>query len=195
MERTSTTRRRALRALVAPGFAGLAATTAAADDDAPGNSGDHRQDDGRGDNGRGNGDRGNGDRGNGDDSDGENDESTGPSVSVTRRDDGRAFTGGQTNRVDLDVAASEPVLVRDRVPSDWTVVGGDDRTTYTVDGERYVEFRTAVVDGTRTYLAEAPTDPAATGVHEFGPVAYSVDGETWSEVDATSRTVVIGQST
>lgn len=217
----STTRRRALRALAGIGVAALAPAAVAADDDdddAPGNSGGNRQDDDRGNDGRGSGeddDRGNSeghrqddergnsggnrqddDHGNGDDEDGgDGDGGSSADASVTRRDDGSAFTGGQTNQVDLDVVASEPVLVRDRVPETWSVVAGDDRDTYERDGERYVEFAAAVADGERTYLAEAPDDPAASGVHEFGPAEYSVDSETWTTVDGTDQTVVVGATT
>ncbi|WP_227375346.1 hypothetical protein [Haladaptatus halobius] len=40
------------------------------------------------------------------------------SVTGSRADDGSAFIGGQTNRVDLTIAADESVRVRDRIPSE-----------------------------------------------------------------------------
>jgi hypothetical protein len=187
------------------------------DDDArgdgdPGNSGDHRQDDDRGSDGDdgedgddnderdddeddGDDESDDGDGDDGEEGDDDSDDGEEPSVSVSRSDDGLAFTGGQTNRVDLEVTASTDVLIRERVPASWSVVGGDPHTETTSGSDRFVEFTTRVEQGTRTYLAEAPDDPTATGVYEFGPVAYSVDGETWTELDGTTQTVVLGQST
>jgi len=192
-------RRTVLRALAA-GTTGAAVPVAAArgDDQGRDDRGDRGEDDpddrggenGRGCRGRGH-DRGNGrncDGGEGDDGDGDD-----PlRVSVERSDDGTAFTGGQTNRVDLAVEASRPVYVRDGVPEDWAVVGGDDCR----ERDGGVAFVDPIAGGTVTYLAEAPDDPAASGTAAFGPVAVSTDGERWETVDGTTATVVVvGQST
>ncbi|WP_276245653.1 S8 family serine peptidase [Haladaptatus sp. YSMS36] len=92
----------------------------------------------------------------------------------SRADDGSVFTAGQTNRVDITVDSSTgSAFVRDAIPFDWTLVGGDDATVYTEDGTRYVEFTNpvgTVGEGdhpvTRTYFLEAPD---STGTYEFGP--------------------------
>lgn len=126
-------------------------------------------------------------------------------LSGVRTDDGRVFTGGQTNQVDLSVDASESVAVRDRVPAAWDVVGGDLDTAR--DGGAveaaagdanwvYLDFE----DGTATYFVEAPSAPDATGQYSFGPFqARPTDGETgWQVVSGTGgeATVVgVDQST
>ncbi|WP_338727030.1 S8 family serine peptidase [Haladaptatus sp. DJG-WS-42] len=92
----------------------------------------------------------------------------------SRADDGSVFTAGQTNQVTITVDSSTgAAFVRDAIPFDWTLVGGDDAEVYTEDGTRYVEFTEpvgAVEDGddpvTRTYFLEAPD---STGSYEFGP--------------------------
>jgi hypothetical protein len=59
--------------------------------------------------------------------------------------------------------------VRDRIPFDWAVVGGDDYRVYTEDGTRYLEFTGDLTAGEAvTYFLEAPE---ATGEHQFGPAA------------------------
>ena len=125
------------------------------------------------------------------------DPGAGAYVSVDRQDDGDAFTGGQTNRVDLAVGADRPVLVRDRIPAEWSVVEGDAHRTHTAGGRTYVEFEMPVEAGERTYFAEAPTGAEQTGDYAFGPVEYSADGgETWTEVAGTTETnAVLGTST
>ncbi len=120
-----------------------------------------------------------------------------PSVTATREDDGDLFTAGQTNRVDLSVTGNAEMLVRDRLPAEWTVVEGDPNATYVDDDTRFVEFDAAVEDGTRTYFAEAPGSLTETNSYEFGPVEYSLDGgENWVEIPATTdRNNVLGAST
>lgn len=121
-----------------------------------------------------------------------------PIVDVSRSDDGSAFTGGQTNQVDLTVAfADDSVLVRDRLPKAWSVAAGDNHTTYEAGGARIVEFDGTLAEGTRTYFAEAPTGSEATGTYTFGPVEVSADGgETWTAVPGTTEdNQVVGQST
>jgi ABC-2 type transport system ATP-binding protein len=133
------------------------------------------------------GDDGGGDGGSGDDGDVE--------VSVTRTDDGDVFTGGATNQVDLTVEADRPVFVRDRTPLGWRVVGGDphDRTAPPETGENYVAFRQAAESKTFTYFAEAPASAGESGHATFGPVEYSLDGETWTTLSGTSdENVLLG---
>jgi hypothetical protein len=112
-----------------------------------------------------------------------------PFAQVDRADDGTVFTGGQTNQVDLDLSfASDDLLVRDRLPDGWSVVGGGG----TREGEHVVfDLGTG---GTGTYFAEAPTE---SGSYTFGPVEISSDGgATWHTLGSTSKTVfVVGQST
>ena len=111
----------------------------------------------------------------------------------SRADDGSAFTAGQTNQVDITVesvatADSEAATVRDRIPFDWDVVAGDAATTYTEDGERFIEFDAAASAGeTRTYFIEAPD---ATGSYEFGPAEARLDGD-----DAFIRIIGAGAET
>jgi hypothetical protein len=120
-----------------------------------------------------------------------------PSVTAEREDDGDLFTAGQTNRVDITVSGNATVLIRDRLPMEWTVVNGDPRTAY-VEGEtRFVEFEASVEEGTRTYFAEAPAKLTETQSYEFGPVEYSLDGgENWIEIPGTTdRNNVLGVGT
>jgi serine protease AprX len=98
----------------------------------------------------------------------------------SRADDGSVFTAGQTNQVDLtletvDTAGDDRAVVRDTIPFDWDVVAGDSHTTYTEDGERFIEFDASVAAGeTRTYFVEAPD---STGSYTFGPAeAEPADG-------------------
>ncbi|MFB6127317.1 MAG: LVIVD repeat-containing protein [Halolamina sp.] len=111
-----------------------------------------------------------------------------PLVDVEREDDGDAFTGGQTNRVDLRVDfAEESVLLRDRLPTDWGVVGGDPARTYEAGGAKIVEFEAAVDDGdVRTYFASVPADATDPSVDDLGPAEFSADGgDTWHAVPGT----------
>jgi ABC-2 type transport system ATP-binding protein len=122
----------------------------------------------------------------------------GPAVSVSRSDDGDVFTAGATNQVDLTVHADRPVFVRDRTPAGWSVVGGDPHSRPAppeTDGN-LVEFDAAVADGTLTYFAEAPSGAGASGRDTFGPVEYSLDGETWTTLSGTTdENVVVVAST
>jgi len=115
----------------------------------------------------------------------------------SRTDDGAIFTGGQTNRVDVDVEANEPVSVRDRVPDGWTVLAGDAHDVYREDGQRYIEFSGQEVRGTFTYFVEAPSGLQQTGQYGFGPVeaAPGPDGE-WRTLSGSSDSnVVVGPDT
>lgn len=97
-------------------------------------------------------------------------------VSGSRQDDGDLFTGGETNEIDLTVAANKDVDVRDVMPAEWTVRSGDSpdvARTETVGDRTYVYFdETAPAETTTgyTYVVEAPTDTTLTGTYTFGPV-------------------------
>ena len=120
-------------------------------------------------------------------------------VSGTRTDDGSVFTAGATNQVGITLTeASEDAIVRDRIPFDWTVVGGDSHTTYTDDGRRYVEFDDPVAESeTRTYFIEAPSGVESTGGYEFGPAeARPADGAgAFLRITGTETNEVVGEST
>jgi hypothetical protein len=145
------------------------------DDDDPGNSGEHRRDDE-----------------NRDDRDDED-----VQVTARREEDSSAFVlpegpGTDTAQFDLVVQASQSVLIRDQFPSDWTVEAGDPNKTPTEGDTRFVEFTDRVETGeTRTYFADVPDN---TGVDEFGPIEYSVDGETWTEISGTTEEILVAAS-
>ena len=121
-------------------------------------------------------------------------------LSGTRTDDGRVFTGGPTNQLDVIVDASEAVAVRDRVPAAWTVVGGDLDTARpngpvepAADDTKWVYLDAD--GGTATYFVEAPSSPDQTGQYTFGPFqARPTDGETgWQVVQGTTgEATVVG---
>ena len=122
-----------------------------------------------------------------------------PDVEVAgeRADDASLFTGGQTNRIDITVEPDEDVVVRDPMPTEWDVVGGDGDPREEGD-TTYVEFGTAPASEatTFTYYAEAPTGPTASGEYRFGPVEASVDGDSWETVAGTGDTnYVVGVET
>lgn len=113
----------------------------------------------------------------------------GPDIIADRRAPGTYLAIGQPTEIELSIYATEPVRIRDRIPSGWTVVdsGGDASTTYTEGGVRYVEFDTELTAGTVSYAAKPPSHSSATRVG-FGPMEYSPDdGDTWLPVAATDR--------
>ncbi|WP_101296665.1 S8 family serine peptidase [Halegenticoccus soli] len=122
-------------------------------------------------------------------------------ASGTREDDASVFTGGQTNRIDVSVEATEAVEVRDVVPAEWTVLTehSDDVSRVEDAGDvQYVYFEAGPADAlSATYFAEAPDSIEESGEYVFGPLAASADGgETWVQLDGTSdANVVLGQST
>ncbi|WP_255168452.1 M14 family zinc carboxypeptidase [Natrononativus amylolyticus] len=126
-----------------------------------------------------------------------------------RDDSGSVFTGGQTNRTELDVEVLEPedetVLVRDTVPEGWNVDedhGDVEATTPAMDGGTHVYFG---VDDPQseyeelTHFAEAPDDLLDSGTDEFGPIAVShdTDGDDtltdreWVELEGTDTEVTV----
>jgi subtilisin family serine protease len=117
-------------------------------------------------------------------------------VSGTRSDDGSAFTGGQTNQVDLTVDPSEDSQVRDVVPADWDVLtdySDDVDRVEETDGVKHVYFtETATADAETdyTYFAEAPSGIAVSDAYTFGPAEVD-PGTGWVAVSGTSDTNVV----
>jgi hypothetical protein len=120
-------------------------------------------------------------------------------VEGTRTDDGSVFTGGQTNRIELSFEATHRVSIRDRIPANWTVVGGEATRTEDAPGDtQWVYFDDGLdTEGSVTYLVEAPEGAAATGQDTFGPFqARSPDFDEWMSVPGTeSEETVVGAST
>jgi hypothetical protein len=108
-------------------------------------------------------------------------------------DDGSVFQAGQTTKLTIEVQAFErdgaaDVRVRDRIPSSYEVVGGDDVETYPQGNRTAVEFTTTVepdTSETLTYFVEVPDDA---GSGTFGPVEVSSDGREWDAVGGTVDT-------
>lgn len=117
----------------------------------------------------------------------------------SRADDGSVFTGGQTNQVTITLdTADVEATVRDRIPFDWTVVGGDAATVYTEGGARYVEFDAPLTGGeSRSYFIEAPSGLLSTTTYEFGPAQATPSGadDVFVDLTDTETNTVEGQST
>lgn len=128
---------------------------------------------------------------------------------ATRDDSGSVFTGGQTNRTDLDVTVRNPegerVIVRDRVPEGWNVdeeYGDVEATTPAFGGGTYVYFGLDDPQSayqTLTHFAEAPSGVTESDRDTFGPVAVSTDtgsegtltDREWTELSGTEHTVTV----
>jgi hypothetical protein len=106
-------------------------------------------------------------------------------ASGSRSDDGAAFTGGQTDQVQVTVEGFEnadEVAVTDQVPGGWTVdeeygdVDRFDAETGTVHFEGTVTESEVAGDGsvTFTYFADAPEGAETTGRYTFGPAEAEV---------------------
>ncbi|WP_254837949.1 LVIVD repeat-containing protein [Natronomonas marina] len=119
-------------------------------------------------------------------------------VDAVRSDDGSLFTGGQTDRIDIDVRFVErydEVLVRDRLPASWDAYDDDAYETYEEGAATYVEFDAAASGGdTLSYFADVGGGSDAARV---GPVEVSTDGgETWQALPGTFDTnFVVGAPT
>ena len=145
-------------------------------------------------------------------------EPLGTVVSGTREESADVFTGGQTERYDIDVTVErgDAVRIRDQVPEGWTVLtayGAALRTSPRDGGGRYVYFDAdgdgepdEGTDHRVTYYVEAPEDEEptgaeATGTYRFGPVQYTADdGDAsdarWSGLPGTAdANVVVGRGT
>ena len=187
------------------------------DDDDPGNSGEHRRDDENrddrdeeddGDDGDEDGDGNDGDDGDnggggggggGDDGRGDDENAQ---VTARREKDSSVFVlpeGPGTDTAQFDPVveqASQSVLIRDQFPDDWRVLKESDPNKTSTEGDtRFVEFTNQVKTGEtgerRTYFADVPDN---TGVNEFGPIEYSVDGETWTEISGTTEEILVAAS-
>lgn len=130
-------------------------------------------------------------------------------VEGARDDSGSVFTGGQTNRTDLDVVVRHPederVLVRDTVPDGWDVdeeYGDVEATTPAFGGGTHVYFGledAQAAYGNLTHFATAPDDVAETGRYTFGPLAVTTDTDEdgtltsreWTTIAGTERTVTV----
>jgi hypothetical protein len=139
-------------------------------------------------------------------------------VDAGHRDDGRVFTAGQTDRIDLEadvqVLDGDGVWIRTRVPSEWTVYdsGSPDIRSRDIGFETLVEFETAIGagaddggtrtdgQGTRTMFVGAPQ---STGAYTFGPIEYTTDppsagdgNRVWQKlVTETMTNTVVGVDT
>jgi hypothetical protein len=119
-------------------------------------------------------------------------------VSGSRSDDGTAFLAGDTNQIDLSVDADTDVTaLRDTIPVEWDVVGGDaNRTEPGPDGTQYVYFEDVAPDQQQsvTYFVEAPANPEQSGEYAFGPCEVHVNelGTFRAVPDTTSDEVVVG---
>jgi hypothetical protein len=143
----------------------------------------------------------------GDDGDDGDDGGDNDDVAVTRANDGSVFTGGAHDHHELTVEGTAgehdhheltveggPTFVRDRVPDGWIVAEADHPYTRTAPpetSENYVEFRGAVTDDDRGYIARAPSGVDQTNVYTFGPVEVSEDGEEWRTLSGTEKTVLL----
>jgi hypothetical protein len=126
--------------------------------------------------------------------------------SGSRTDDGRVFTAGATDQIDIAVTnPDETATVRDVVPAAWEVVGGDVAAVDqpTEGGPQYVTLEgDAAADGTTeyTYFVEAPDALADSNQYTFGPAEARPAGATdapWATVPGTSDTntvVAVGTS-
>ncbi|MDG5821033.1 S8 family serine peptidase [Natronococcus sp. A-GB7] len=130
-------------------------------------------------------------------------------VEGEREDDASVFTGGQTNRTELDVTVRNPddedVVVRDTVPEDWDVDedhGDVEATTPAFGGGTHVYVG---VDDPQdayeglTHFAEAPDDVEDSDRYTFGPIAVTTDTDDdgtltdreWTAISGTDRTVTV----
>jgi len=117
----------------------------------------------------------------------------GGDVAVSTASDGTVFTGGQHTRQEIGVEGG-PTSLRDRTPKGWIVAAADRPYTRTAPPDtrhNYIEFRDPVTDEEAGYIARAPEDPGETGVYTFGPVEVSGDGEEWTAVEGTDRSVLL----
>jgi hypothetical protein len=133
------------------------------------------------------------------------------SATGERSDDGRFFTAGQTNQVDVTITSLTHGVdeAREVLPAGWEVVatGADvEATTVSVDGDQReaVTFDAGAVsdataaDGTAsfTFFVEAPS---SSGEYTLGPVevrAGGTDEDGFVAVSGTTSTeYVLGQST
>jgi subtilisin family serine protease len=129
-------------------------------------------------------------------------------VEGEREDDASVFTGGQTNRTELDATVRHPdgeaVIVRDTIPEDWDVDednGDVEATTPAFGGGTHVYFGVNDPQSeyeTLTHFAQAPDDVADSDRDTFGPIAVTTDtgdgtltDREWTAISGTDRTVTV----
>lgn len=122
----------------------------------------------------------------------------------SRSDDGTAFDGGQTNRVELAFTpvlipdADESFPVRDSIPASWSVPGDQDAVARVeeTDGRTYVHFDAdapANDEYAVTYYVETPDEPGESGPYTLGPAQVERDGAWVDVAGTTDDNVVVGQ--
>ncbi len=117
------------------------------------------------------------------------------------RDDGDAFTAGQTSEITLEATTEAEAAVRINLPNLWTPTGGDDHEVREVADNTIVEF-TEPVDGAATRTVYVTLGQARTGtVYTLGPAEVTADvgaereQQVWQAVPDTEdvNVVVVGQ--
>jgi subtilisin family serine protease len=141
-------------------------------------------------------------------------------ASGSRSDDGAAFTGGQTDQVQVTVEGfdhADEVAVTDQVPTSWTVdeeygdVDRFDADNGVVHFEGTVTAEEVGANGsvTLSYFAEAPEGAENAGRYTFGPATATVvdadvpeedadgdlDGDGVDTFGGTDTNTVVGPST
>jgi len=118
-----------------------------------------------------------------------------------RQDDGSAFTGGQTNQIEITVdELSERATVYDQVPDGWTVLTEFSEDVTRVDGNNvYFGELGPVGSGddavTVEYFVEAPNGPDKTGEYTFGAAtAVTAEGRS-TTFGGTDTNLVVGVDT
>jgi putative CocE/NonD family hydrolase len=122
---------------------------------------------------------------------------TAADASGERAIDRGLFTGGQTGRIEVTVEPTEPVTVRDTLPSAWEVVESDG-TVRELDEVTHVELGEAPAGEatTFTYAVEAPVGRTASGQYRFGPLEVGAAGDSWQTLADTGEfAYVVGPDT
>ena len=123
----------------------------------------------------------------------EEDENESDDSAVTVEGPGQFSVGESLELIGLDVTDG-PTFVRDTVPTGWIVEEGSHSYTRTAPPEtaaNHIVFDEPVADERRQYIARAPGGVDQTNAYTFGPIEVSDDGENWSAVSGTERTVLL----
>jgi hypothetical protein len=119
----------------------------------------------------------------------------------SRQDDGSAFTGGQTNQVEITVdELSERATVYDQVPDGWTVLTEFSEDVTRVDGNNvYFGELGPIGSGgdsvTVEYFVEAPSGPDNTGEYTFGAATAVTEEGRSTTFGGTDTNLVVGVDT
>ena len=114
-----------------------------------------------------------------------------------RSDLDRVYTVGQTAEIDLQMEAGRPVILRDRIPYDWTVVEEESDDVCAVAPKPHQGVREVYFDNMRptrghdvAYIVRAPE---RSGRYEFGPAEVRApDATEWKEIpNTTDETYVV----